>query len=52
MTVPNSYIYQRLHVETEKEKKLKDERMAEYKKKAEEGAKRQHNKEGKKEPPA
>jgi hypothetical protein len=39
MTVPNSYLYQRRHVETDKEKKLKDERMAEYKKKAEEGAK-------------
>jgi hypothetical protein len=39
MTVPNSYLYQRQYVETDKEKKLKDERMAEYKKKAEEGAK-------------
>lgn len=40
MTMPNSYLYQRQIIENDREKRLKDERMAEYKKKAEEAAKR------------
>jgi hypothetical protein len=50
MTMPNSYLYQRQTIENDREKRLKDERMADYKKKAEEAARKQHNKEGKKDP--
>ena len=51
MTMPNSYLYQRQIIENDREKRLKDERMAEYKKKAEEAAKKQRDKEGKKSEP-
>lgn len=46
MTVPNSYLYQRHHVETDKEKRLKEERMAMYKKKAEDLRKDYEEKKG------
>ena len=40
MTMPNSYLYQRQIIENDREKRLKDERIADYKKKAEEAARK------------